>query len=132
MHKLSWSSEYCVGHETIDGQHEQLFDLMENLSDNANNPNNKGLLFLSLTALKDYTKYHFKDEEQVMFSVNFPELSQHRAMHAQFVDQIESMMDSVRMGEAIVIEDLMVFLSSWMADHILVEDMKLSRYLPKS
>ena len=64
--KVHWENAYSVGIKDIDKQHKKLFELVNKLYDLNDNANIKEEIRDILYAFSDYTKVHFKDEEDYM------------------------------------------------------------------
>ena len=120
VEKVLWTEQYAVGNETIDQQHQGLFDtynrLVEATATNAAG-NEVEEVFAALVA---YIETHFSDEEVIWKKDDAIFQKQHRA-HYSFVKMVmtESRKDS---GNERVTADLLVFIRDWLVDHIVKQD----------
>jgi diguanylate cyclase (GGDEF)-like protein/hemerythrin-like metal-binding protein len=81
--RLIWEDSYACGHPTIDGQHRELFQLINILID-ATLPEQEDLDAVR-TALEDLLGHvvrHFADEETLLDRLNYAQLPEHRETHA--------------------------------------------------
>jgi hemerythrin len=76
-----------------------------------------------------YAKYHLADEEALMAEHNFPSLSSHRAAHEQFGKQIEAFLAEHRQGKVGVPAHLLMFMQSWLKEHVMRIDKQYSAFL---
>ena len=76
-----------TGHEHIDHHHEELFNLISML-DQAIATNKRISVEPIIEFLENYSRDHFKEEEDVMESNNYIGLSLHRAEHHKFTSLI--------------------------------------------
>ncbi len=129
---IKWCPEFTIGHNKIDKQHEYLFQLLANIQHQVHKPNHQDLIKQSLRDLFDYTQRHFKDEEQLMREVGYPDLTIHSIQHDNLLNQVEDMIDNLNDSNPIAIDKLILFLVDWLTEHILGEDLVLARYLNKT
>ncbi len=60
---------------------------------------------------------------------NFPSLSSHRAAHEQFGKQIEAFLAEHRQGKVGVPAHLLMFMQSWLKEHVMRIDKQYSAFL---
>ena len=78
-----------------------------------------------LKELKDYTEYHFKDEEEYMQSIQYAGLSLQKLQHEAFIERLaEVNLDAVDEGQDDYLEELLEYLTGWLMNHILKTDKK--------
>lgn len=79
-----------------------------------------------LEELRDYTKFHFQDEELYMESIHYEGLEAQKRAHEAFVSRLEEMdLDHIDENQQETLEDLMEFLTKWLVNHILHTDKKI-------
>ena len=121
---IQWSPAMSVGHEQLDRDHQRLIGILNNLGISAELGNRNAVEFV-LDDLADYAQMHFRREENHLASLDFPELDHHRGIHDRISRHIENAKWKYLQGFSPKLEDdLLIFLSTWLNDHILVEDMK--------
>lgn len=129
---LNWSPKFSIGHDKIDAQHEHLFKLLAQIQRQAYCPDQRGLVKQSLAALFDYTQRHFRDEEELMLKIGYPDYTLHSVQHDKLLNQVEDMMDNFRDGEIVAVNELLLFLTDWLVEHIVGEDLAFSKYMGES
>jgi hemerythrin len=73
--------------------------------------------------LRQYTKYHFKCEEEYMLQINYLNYNNQKIEHDAFIKKIDSLnLDKIEQDKDKYIEDLLVFILEWVLDHILRKD----------
>jgi hemerythrin len=122
---LTWNERYRVGHDLIDRQHQRLFVLVNDLELKiAAGADRKDSLDI-IQALIDYALLHFSDEEAFMQQIDFENITRHRWLHSEFAGKIADMALEWGQGKEITAEQLRDFLTDWLLDHILTEDMQI-------
>ena len=81
MTLISWSDKFSIGVGMIDEQHKNLFRLVNDMHDYINSGSAKDKISSALDALINYTEYHFKEEEDYMFNVEYTRFEQHKIAH---------------------------------------------------
>lgn len=123
-------TEDCLtGHETIDEEHRQLFQTINEIA--------KILMDESKTAeevlqsaknlvytLREYASTHFAHEEEYMEKIHDPELPRQQKQHAVFTEKVNSIdLETMDVSRGIrVLLDMMEYLSLWLYRHILSSD----------
>jgi hemerythrin-like metal-binding protein len=126
MGKMLWKDEYSVGNKLLDAQHRRLIELVNRLD--GDEP-----LDRVLEELARYADTHFRDEERLLEAVDYPGLDQQRIQHTAFRAWLDRNLDTYRSdGEASVTNrDLHVYLSVWIANHLMVYDAAFKPWLEK-
>jgi hemerythrin len=123
-----WSDDFSVHHQIIDEQHQKLFALAHRAYNIANN--NKSLasdVKNILIEFFDYMKTHFKDEEEYMKAIGFPQLEEHKKIHRQIVNDMAGMVKNVHSVDVLK-EMIATIAKDWLLTHILQEDMCYEKY----
>lgn len=123
-----WKNEFAVGHAEIDLQHQTLFELINRLEVACRNQAGREQMESILTGLLFYTQTHFAFEEELMKSVDYPDLDAHRSRHYAAIITVRNFKDRFISGEPMA-EELLGFMSSWLEHHILGEDQRYAPYL---
>lgn len=124
-----FTDDYLTGIELIDGEHQQLFEIVEKaykLVKSGSAGDNYDEVIGILNELKDYTKEHFQDEEEYMESIRYEGLEAQKNAHAAFIYKLESV-DLLELDEnpQKYMESLIEFLLGWLINHILNTDKKI-------
>ena len=127
MTQVVWNNNYSIGIETIDTQHQQLFDIMNKLYIASEEDQELETIIGLFEELKDYTKYHFTEEEIYFSKHPQDEIKHHLEQHQFFIKKLdESIQQCIRIS-ALSLE-LLFFLNDWLVEHIQIEDQKYVKY----
>lgn len=114
----AWCDSFSVGHDDIDQDHKNLFDILNQVW-NATVVGNRQVLEMTLNDLTYYTLEHFQREEEFMLSFNYPHYESHRAAHDAFTQRIESLRWEYLYGvQNDINARLLNYLGDWLAGHI--------------
>lgn len=122
---MSWTNSLSIGVSVIDNDHKKLIaifnkinlQLAEKMSDYSS----------SLKELFDFCSEHFVREEVVMSACNFPELKNHKQVHALLLKQLAQMLKQEQQNELSPVE-LNQFLIDWLIQHIRSMDANIEPY----
>lgn len=70
-----------TGNEMIDSQHKELIEKINQLLDTCETASGKIQAIQTLGYLADYTDYHFKAEEELQETINYPGIAEHKRQH---------------------------------------------------
>ena len=124
-----WTERYSVNIAVLDRQHQALFDTVNELKDALTSGQGSGVVADVLKKLSDYALNHFAAEELLMTEHAFPGLETHRAEHKRFARKVEKFLEDYKAGKTGVPVALMLFLQSWLQEHLLKTDKAYSAYL---
>lgn len=124
-----FTDEYLTGIPVIDKEHKELFRIIDDvyrvMTDELALDKYDEIIRL-LGELKEYTKFHFQDEELYMESIHYEGLEGQKMAHDAFVTRLEEMdLDHIDENQQETLEDLMEFLTEWLINHILHSDKKI-------
>lgn len=124
-----FTDQYLTGIPLVDKEHRELFRIIDDvyriMTDELAFDKYDGIVHL-LEELRDYTKFHFKDEELYMESIHYEGLEAQKRAHRAFVSRLEEMdLDTIDENQQETLEDLMEFLTEWLVNHILHTDKKI-------
>jgi hemerythrin len=126
---FTWNKSYSVGVERFDGEHQQLFRIMNDLYDGMKAGKGKDVLDGVLQKLILYTEQHFKGEESVMSSTGYAELSSQITQHRQFTDKMKDFQLQYRAGTVALSVPLLDYLRDWLTSHIAGADQRYTAHL---
>ena len=130
MKFFEWNASFATGNEEIDYQHQNLFNMANNLYEMLDSGIEMRLgVEIFLEQLIEYTDYHFSTEERFMEQTNYQEFTQHKAMHDSLRKQVIDFQKKFKDGEADLSQELITFLKSWLLSHIQQTDTKLAKHL---
>ena len=128
MALLNWNSTYSVNVKEIDLQHQKLVNLINELHESMKAGKGKEAMGKVLTELANYTKFHFKYEEDLFKKTMYPDSMVHTLQHQNLVKQVVDFINQFQKGEKLLTMDLMNFLKKWLMDHIVGMDKKYSNH----
>lgn len=127
MSQITWDDSYSVGNQEIDAQHQEWIAIYNRL-DQAILTEKPGDLARvreeTLKAMMEYASYHFRQEEQYMQEIGYPEVVAHKRIHTEFDDQLYSSYRKVKDGELLLNSELITVIRSWLLNHIQKTDMQ--------
>lgn len=132
MALLTWSKDYSVGVQSIDGQHLSLFNMLNELHAAMMKGQARSVAGPVLRRLVNYTREHFEAEEAMMASAKYPGLADHRIKHRELTRQAEEFMDRFERGEATINIQLLNFLRDWLSIHIKKSDKEYTPWMQKA
>jgi hemerythrin-like metal-binding protein len=126
---VEWKESYSVGIDVIDDDHKKLLGLINQLQAAAHYKTDDEIVEEVLNELVDYTKYHFCREEQMMEKCNYPDFDEHKRQHDEMILQVSDYINDYRIDRTRTIEDVAVYLKTWLVNHINGTDQKYTPYL---
>nr|CRH05899.1 conserved protein of unknown function [include Bacteriohemerythrin domain] [Candidatus Magnetococcus massalia] len=113
-----------TGIESIDSQHETLFDLINTLSDD------EGQTESIVLVLNEYVERHFAHEESFMLADSYDGFTEHVEMHHQFTAQMPKLAKKLleepsEVNRREILDALKKYLIDWLVNHINKTDAEL-------
>jgi len=129
--RIAWSSELETGIRTIDLQHEELIEMINELDDASLARRGQIVLEDVLQRLGSYVTFHFTTEEALMAGLPQAEshAAEHRQQHRLFIEQVGKLRAKAEHERDETMSELVSFLNSWLYQHILKTDRKLGALL---
>lgn len=130
MKTFEWSALFATGLEDVDTQHRRLIELVNALSEDIESGAPERI-DTTLTALAEYTVYHFGCEERLMVEhgVDARYAERHRATHQKFVAQVQAWMATREANGQLSPRQLLDYLANWLIFHILGDDQSMGRQI---
>ncbi len=124
LQPIAWDDEkYDVGHPVLNQQHKKLIELLNEIVRliNQDEPEVSKIAYHYQRFYK-FFENHLEKEEQLLEESGYPSLKEHKAVHAGYLDRVTDLsIDGFDDPETT--QRLMLFLSAWWNEHILVQDM---------
>lgn len=115
---FGWSKAIETGREDIDSEHRSIIDIMNDLNGvQSTAEEDAAVVEKTLSALKDYVRLHFTNEEALMDSFEYSDRKRHKELHAAFARKIESI-SAGSICVADVRRKLLVSVYDWLMSHI--------------
>jgi len=124
-----WDDSYRTGHDLVDRQHKELFCMVNDLHDAIIAGKGKEILAPTLKKLATYTVEHFRDEQTLMASINYPESAAHLKKHQDLTAEVTELVARFDAGKMVLSITLSSFLANWLRHHIKEDDLALVNYL---
>jgi diguanylate cyclase (GGDEF)-like protein/hemerythrin-like metal-binding protein/PAS domain S-box-containing protein len=125
-----WNKNFETGIEIIDQQHKKLLELVNALAKHFVNQSNPLTLNTILDELTAYTVYHFETEEAIwhQYFANDELEREHHATHGKFIEEVLALKNqNSTLNAEQVIENVLSFLTQWLAFHILDNDKRMAK-----
>lgn len=126
---VEWKDSLSVGVKTIDDDHKKLLGMINQLQTAAHYHTDEELVESTLNDLVDYTMYHFEREERLMQEHNYPGFEDHKKQHQAMVAQVSKFIDEYRVDKTRTIDQVIMFLKTWLLNHINGSDQEYAPYL---
>ncbi len=129
--EIAWDEKLSVGNATIDSDHKNLIVVVNSVQ-HAIASGDRVALSKSFELLETYMIVHFKNEERIAEKVNFP-FAQNKREHLQLINEMNNMKNIIESINGKWPDHMMKmyshYLSDWMIDHVMKEDMQLKPVL---
>jgi len=129
MDTIIWKSQYNIGNLNIDQEHQSLFLIARKALSVAkleDTQKEKGTLKELIKELFKYVGNHFKNEEQYMESISYPELVHHKNFHHDMLLGLKTLTEKINTLNTEEIETrLYDFIHEYFIKHIMTEDKKI-------
>ena len=128
---VEWSDSYLVGVEALDIEHKDLINRLNQLHNKFyRRQGDKSRMEDYLKEIHDRIHAHFSMEEDMMRDSDYPDFTQHKKEHDNFLGVIDNLIkkyqNSPDYSFSEVLEDI---LSEWIGNHIAASDHKLGIHL---
>ncbi len=124
MSEFTWLDEYKIGHETIDNQHQFLFELANRIVEDSDTE----ALTEHAMLLYRHIREHFHAEETLMKQYGYPGYDEHVQAHNQMLDKLVEISNSIHDGTWNP-NDVLTFMRGWVLVHIMEVDMVMGDFL---
>ena len=122
---IEWSKQYEVGIRFMDGQHQQMLDLVNRVLEGAHQGKELEELVAVLRDLVRLTEHHFRAEEMRMVELG-ADAEQHRSEHRDLIESLRFFTDRL---DADKVGMCSVFLRDWLLRHIESTDRPFAAFL---
>ncbi|PVZ68214.1 GGDEF domain-containing protein [Pelagibaculum spongiae] len=132
MDSFCWNEQFTTGLDEVDFQHKNLVDLINSYGAHLKE-NDLSAEFIEqvFQQLFEYAQYHFTDEEQSMLSkgVDSRHCDKHILEHHGFLVDVKAFYQLTSLDNREELQQLLDFLTHWLAYHILGMDQNMSRQI---
>lgn len=124
-----WGDDLSCGHVKIDADHRDIFELAEKFRKLVRQGESKTLINHSASKLIDRIATHFAEEEALMVTLAYPELSDHKLEHSLFLESVQGFKQSFDCESYSSHKGLWQFLRRWFLHHIFYADTQLAAFI---
>jgi hemerythrin len=129
MRIFEWNESHAVHVPEVDGEHQQLFRLCDDLQRamiaGAPSPDVQSIV----DDLVIHAAHHFSHEEREMRASGYSLYAWHHRQHHTARFKIRVLERRIRRGDRDAVLELLDFLSAWLSDHIRLADRMFGAYL---
>lgn len=129
---IRWKKSYELGIGVIDKQHKKLFELAEEANEMLELPGQMDKyddIIKIIKELKSYVKYHFEEEEKILYRIRYNKFFQHKIRHNDFIKDINNInIDDIDYNQNGELEKILDVLMRWLVIHVLEEDRAWAEY----
>jgi hemerythrin-like metal-binding protein len=129
MSILIWTPSLSVNINSIDNQHQKLFELANAFYNELYKAADQVRLIEKLKELTDYTIFHFQTEENLLLQFNYPDTTSHKKEHSEFVNELATLKSQILSNELVISVGVINLLRNSIINHIFVADKDLVKYV---
>ncbi len=129
MALFAWTPQMSIGVEQIDREHRGLVDAINAFHDSMLAGQAAGTLTSVLSKLIDYTQTHFRNEEQLLRRLGYPDFAAHKKEHDLLTANVLELKEGLGAGRIKASIETMRFLRDWLVNHIMRTDMAYKPFL---
>jgi len=123
---FKWRDAFKMDIPEIDAQHKKLFEIgsrLYELISLKDNYDHYDEIMQIIDELRNYTKYHFNYEEELMKQKNFEDYEAHKIEHDYFIKKIARInIEDIEEDQEKVMLEMVEFIADWISGHILKTD----------
>jgi hemerythrin-like metal-binding protein len=128
---ITWREEMAVGVPAIDDDHKALIGIINEFE----SCQTRTCAERAAKKLYAYTRSHFRREEAIQASFNYPDRERQAAEHAQIAANLETLIKTAFLGksrsDSDVIADITKLMRQWIVDHVIKHDLKMRPFFRK-
>lgn len=130
MPLMEWNDAMSVRIASIDKEHRQLVDMLNELYDGFRAGQGKEALAKTLDSLVTYTGVHFRNEEGYFERTGYPETIAHKKEHEALLAEVRAFQTKYKTeATSTLTVDMLTFLKNWLLDHIQGSDKAYADHL---
>ncbi len=132
MDMIPWSDDFKTGDREIDHEHWGLFALIHDLAGKQAGGADDASIASTIEALVAYVDVHFEHEERLMQRLGYPDFAAHKKAHQALDKRVaEFQTEFQNAPHSFDYPAFMAFLSTWLGQHILKQDMAFAAFRGK-
>lgn len=126
---ISWGKKFETGNPVVDGQHKNLFKMINDLNASIEEGRANYVLADIMEKLSVYITNHFNTEEDLMVKHFYPDYQIHKQAHSDLKEQTAKLIKLFSLKKVDLISTISQFLSEWLQHHIKETDVKFIEWL---
>src|ERR1035437_8156656 len=128
LERMRWSDELSIGNVNVDKDHKKLIEIYNDLVDLIELDRNREEFAIILSKLTDYTLTHFRKEEDYMQKFSYPNLSEHKNYHCDFMYKVAMFNVDLLSTNPPDPKGIINFVDKWLSQHIMKNDADYEKY----
>jgi hemerythrin len=128
MPLIEWSPLLSVGVGRFDREHQKLINLINELHEAVGTGREREVVASVLRELVEYARTHLSNEEACLLLHGYADYPRHLAQHEGLRRSLSELFERFE-REAATATDLMIFLRTWLLDHIVSSDSLYGEHL---
>lgn len=121
-----WKEQYLLGDGLLDAEHKELFCILQDAFHEVPAGKREEKIKGVLKQLYDFMKIHFKNEEDYMLEIKYPEYEKHKKIHQEIIENCNELVKEVNSIETSLFEkELAKLIEESLIKHIIFEDKKI-------
>lgn len=130
MSFLEWDSSLDVNVDEMNGEHKTWIGYINNLHDLVKSDASSSVIIGAFEKMHAFLKEHFKHEEQLLKTINYPLVDDHIAAHEDFLaEMIRAKSRMITTGT--LDDEFFRKLQGWLVRHIRIVDTQYGEYTRK-
>jgi hemerythrin len=127
----TWDKSLEVGNKTIDEQHQQLIEALNNFLNARTEKKSSAELKKSLDFLNDYTIKHFYEEEHLQKKYEYPDYENHKKLHDGLKKVVRDFQVQLIMKgpSDALFDEVQTKVGDWLIAHIKSQDIRIGAHL---
>jgi hemerythrin len=129
---MSWITLYeklRTGNARLDGAHEKLVNLINQMAEGMENNKTKEFCSNLLEQFIEQTKIHFVLEERLMDTLKYPKAREHKAIHEALINDVLTFKTSYDASAGAKSAMLLTILDTWLTRDIMTADKDLVAFI---
>ena len=131
MNNITWDESLSVEVDEIDEDHRRLIGLFNILSHSVAEGDAAEYIEAVLDELISCTIWHFRHEERLMLMYKYDGFEGHKDEHNDLIDSVRELQQKFHIENKPLTDEDVEYLSNWLTEHIVGQDMRLGFYLEK-
>ena len=127
MEFIDWENAFSVGVQSIDKQHKNIFNIINELQDSINQAKPRSVINEIMIRLTVYTEMNFIYEERLFKKYGYEQGEEHKRQHDELSHKITHLQKKYLTANQYAEEEILAFVQSEISNHIQLCDME---YVP--